>query len=147
MWPKEYLVIAFIAVVVLYFIAKFVTEKAMAKKLEDQFSVAPKFVSESTHKEVKHTTEDCAEGGCGMRAICNGKEEVAFDYYEDEELDVFKGRLADDYTADEVNEFREVLTTLRGGEVAPWLNSLCARGISLPSSLRNQAIVLAKNNK
>lgn len=145
MFPKEYPLIAFVALVVVYFILKFFTERAMNRKSEKAETSAP--ARGNAQARQTHTAEDCAEGGCGMRAICSGKEEVVFDYYEDEELDRFKGRKADEYADADAAEFREVLTTLRTTEVAPWLNSLCARGIAVPAQIRDEAIALAKQNK
>ena len=40
------------------------------------------------------------------------------EYYDDEELDRFKGREADDYSDEEVEEFSEVLYTMKPEEVA-----------------------------
>ena len=142
MFPKEYVLAAFIAVIVFYFIAKFITERAMQKNAEQ--TAEP---TDNKKARQSHTAEDCAEGGCGMRAICNGKEEVTFDYYEDEELDRFKERDAEGYSDAEVAEFRDILLTLKGEEVAPWLNSLCARGVTLPKQLRDEAIALVKKNR
>lgn len=143
MFPKEMLVVAFVAVVVLYFICKFFTERAMRSKKEREVENG----GSPAKKNIQHTAEDCAEGGCGMRAICNGKEEEKPEYFEDEELDRFKDRDAENYSDDEVAEFREVMLTLQQHEVAPWLNSLCARGVSLPKVLRQEAIALVNKNK
>jgi hypothetical protein len=95
-----------------------------------------------------YDTENCAEAGCGLQTICNkrvGEEKV--EYYEDEELDDYKGRNPDDYTETEISQFREVLLTLKPHEVAEWLNSLCARKVELPRSLRAQAISMVNSNK
>lgn len=95
--------------------------------------------------EENHDGEVC----CGLHAICekflppvSGKAV----YFEDEELDRFRGRNADDYSLEETDEFREVLTTLRPGEIAEWLKSLTVRGISLPSDLRDEAILLLEES-
>lgn len=91
--------------------------------------------------EENHDGEVC----CGLHAICekllppvSGK----VVYFEDEELDRFRGMNAEDYSLEETDEFREVLTTLRPGEIADWLKSLTVRGINLPSDLRDEAILL-----
>lgn len=139
MIPKEVLVVAFIAVIVFYYVGKYFTERSMQKKEDSS--------SSTERNKVSHSAEDCAEGGCGMRAVCAGKVERLVEYFEDEELDRFKERAADGYSADEIAEFREVLVTLRGDEVAPWLNSLCARNINLPLPLRQEAIALVNKNK
>ena len=62
------------------------------------------------------------------------------EYYDDEELDRFKGRPADEYTDEEVEEFSEVLYTMRPEEVAGWNRSLILRGINLPNPLKDEVI-------
>lgn len=82
-------------------------------------------------------------GCCGLHEVCEkealmvaaGKEA---EYYDDEELDAFRGRSSDSYTPEEEEQFEEVLTTMREEEVAGWLSSLRRRGINLPMSLRDE---------
>ena len=79
---------------------------------------------------------------CGMHLFCektgqyNGPVET--DYYEDEELDIYRGRASSDYTDDEVAEFREVLYTMREEEVPQWVGSLQVRGVMLPDELKSE---------
>lgn len=67
------------------------------------------------------------------------------EYFDDEELDNFEGREADDYSADETSMFANVLYTMRQNEVADWLISLEKRGINLPVELRDEALMLIDN--
>ncbi len=62
------------------------------------------------------------------------------EYYDDEELDTFKGRQSDDYTDEEVEQFSEVLYTMKPEEVASWNRSLILRGINLPNQLKDEVI-------
>ena len=62
------------------------------------------------------------------------------EYYDDEDLDRFAGREADDYTDEEVEEFSEVLYTMQPDEVAGWNRSLILRGINLPNQLKDEVI-------
>ncbi len=64
------------------------------------------------------------------------------EYYEDEELDDFRGRAAAAYTPAEAEKFREVLYTMRTDEVAGWVRSLTLRGINLPDELRDEVLLL-----
>ncbi len=64
------------------------------------------------------------------------------EYYDDEELDRYKGRESDQYTDDEIAEFAEVLYTMRPDEVAGWNRSLILRGINLPNALKDEVIML-----
>lgn len=62
------------------------------------------------------------------------------EYYDDEELDTFKGRDADSYTDEEVEQFSEVLYTMKPKEVVGWSRSLILRGINLPNQLKDEVI-------
>lgn len=64
------------------------------------------------------------------------------EYYDDEELDRYRGRRSDEYTDDEVHEFADVLYTMRPDEVAGWNRSLILRGINLPDALKDEVIIL-----
>lgn len=83
---------------------------------------------------------------CGMHTFCektgqyNGP--TAENYFEDEELDRFRGRSSDGYSDDEIAEFREVLYTMRLDEISDWLSSLQIREVNLPDCLKDEAIML-----
>lgn len=64
------------------------------------------------------------------------------EYFDDEELDRFRGRESDSYTEKEVEEFAEVLHTMRQTEVADWCRSLTLRGVNLPDELKDEAFML-----
>ena len=77
-------------------------------------------------------TDEC----CGQHETCERE------YYDDEELDRFQGVEADAYDEDAVNEFRDVLYTLKEIEVAGWLRSLQLRAINLPDELKDEAFLI-----
>ncbi len=64
------------------------------------------------------------------------------EYYNDEELDAYAGRPSDSYTDEEVEEFAEVLHTMRVEEVAGWCRSLTLRDISLPDVLKDEVLMM-----
>lgn len=64
------------------------------------------------------------------------------EYFDDEELDRFKGKPSEQYTDEEVAEFAEVLNTMQQKEVKDWNRSLILRGINLPNQLKDQVIML-----
>lgn len=64
------------------------------------------------------------------------------EYFDDEELDGFAGRQSDSYDEQEVEQFSEVLHTMRQDEVQAWCRSLTLRGISLPDELKDEVIML-----
>ena len=49
------------------------------------------------------------------------------------------------YTPQQVEQFREVLTTLADGEAPEWLRSLRRRNIALPEALRDEAMMLVED--
>lgn len=63
------------------------------------------------------------------------------EYFDDEELDAFRGRRSDDYSDEETEQFAEVLHTMRPEEVGSWLQSLTLRGIELPDALKDEAFM------
>ena len=74
---------------------------------------------------------------CAMEAAVKPVE-----YFDDEELDLFKNRAADSYSDDEIEQFAYVLHTMQPDEVAAWSRSLTLRGIELPHELRDEVILL-----
>ena len=62
--------------------------------------------------------------------------------HEDEELDRFRGHPSSGYDAAAIEEFTDVLTTLRSEEVAGWVRSLQLRGVALPDELKDDVILL-----
>lgn len=64
------------------------------------------------------------------------------EYYDDEELDKYRGRASDSYNDDEVEEFADVLYTLQQGDVAGWNRSLILRNINIPDQLKDELIAM-----
>ena len=64
------------------------------------------------------------------------------EYYDDEELDRFAGRGADEYSDGEIEEFRDVLLTMRPDDIAGWARSVQLRGITLPTAVRDELIMI-----
>jgi hypothetical protein len=64
------------------------------------------------------------------------------EYYDDEELDRYKGRTADSYTDEEAEQFREVMETMRPDEVKGWNRSLILRQIAMPDQIKDEAVML-----
>ena len=84
---------------------------------------------------------------CGQHETCEKDSLLAavskgIEYYNDEELDRFRGRYSDEYTEDEVEEFREVMLTCKDDEVAGWCRSLQLRGIELPDELKDELFLI-----
>ena len=90
-----------------------------------------------------HSCGACNEAGeCGLAQIMashKGMKACEDDYFDDEELDRFRGRDATGYDAAEVAEFAEVMRTMRREEVAGWVEGLHHRGVELPAVMRPEA--------
>ncbi|MBQ1486958.1 MAG: phospholipase [Muribaculaceae bacterium] len=97
--------------------------------------------------------QGCADEACGIRSICPSeqilvsqcKREVI--YYDDEELDSFAGREADGYTAEEEEQWRDVLYTLQPGDLLGWGQSIKHRGLVMPASIQAEFLQLAAENR
>lgn len=84
---------------------------------------------------------------CGQHEVCEKESLLAalskqIEYYNDEELDRFRGRRAGEYSPEECEEFREVLYTMRNDEVAGWVRSLQLRGVEMPEEMRDEVLLI-----
>lgn len=91
--------------------------------------------------------EDAGEQCCGMHITCEKDSLLTavnpvIEYYDDEELDAYRGTAPDEYSDEAVEEFRNVLLTLRPEEIAGWARSIQLRGISLPSAVREELLMI-----
>lgn len=87
--------------------------------------------------------EEC----CGMHITCEKDSLLAsvskeIEYYDDEEFDRFAGKDAADYTPDEIEEFRDILLSMRPDDIAGWARSLQLRQIKLPGEIRDELIMV-----
>lgn len=83
---------------------------------------------------------------CGAHEVCETdsllNSNIDIVYYDDEELDRFSGREPKSYDDDEVEEFQNVLLTMKEEEVAAWLRSLHLRRIELPSIVKEESLLI-----
>ena len=90
---------------------------------------------------------------CGQHEVCEKESLLAavskgqIEYYEDEELDAFRGRPADQYSEAETESFRDVLYTMRSEEVAGWVRSLALRGVELPDGLKDEVVMIVSERR
>lgn len=82
-------------------------------------------------------TDDKCEQVCMMEAATKEVE-----YYDDEELDRFRGRQSDQYTDKEAEEFAEVLYTMQPHEAKGWNRSLILRDINVPDQIKDELIAM-----
>ena len=93
--------------------------------------------------EVKPVDSEC----CGQHEVCEKESLLAavsrgVEYYDDEELDRYIGTPSEAYTAEQEEEFRDVLYTMRDEEVAGWVRSLQLRGIALPEGVKDEVFLI-----
>ena len=89
------------------------------------------------------------DGGecCGMHLVCEKDSlltavKPVVEYYDDEELVRYAGTAAEEYPDEAVEEFRDVMLTLRPEEIAPWARSIQLRGIALPEAVREELLMI-----
>jgi hypothetical protein len=87
-------------------------------------------------------------------ATCNGENDKCeqecmmeaatkpIEYFDDEELDAFKGRSSDSYTDEEVEQFSYVMNTMPQEEIKDWCRSLHLRGIEIPDQLKDEVYMM-----
>lgn len=82
-------------------------------------------------------TENLCEQECVLKA---STEPIV--YFDDEELDRYRGRASDAYSDEEADAFEEVMTTMRPEEVKDWNRSLILRGINVPDQIKDELFAL-----
>ncbi|WP_421919920.1 hypothetical protein [Marinifilum sp.] len=126
----EVLLISLVVIAAIAFFSTWIGQKLRALKgeVEEEQKVEP--------------MEEC----CGAHEICEtdilNKMSEEIIYYEDEELDAYKNYEENDYNDDQIDEFREVLYSLRENEIAGWMRSLELRKIELPSVIKSEVVFM-----
>ena len=92
---------------------------------------------------VVEVDEEC----CGQHETCEKDSLLAavskgIEYYNDEELDRFRGVKPEEYTDDDIEEFRQVLYTMREDEVENWAHCIETRGIEMPHQIREEILMM-----
>lgn len=131
-----YLIIGIFVLGVIAYVASYIREKKLKKKLErGEITELPSI------KQVEDM--EC----CGQHETCEKDSLLAavskeIEYYNDEELDRFRGVEADGYSPDEVEEFREIMYTMREDEVAGWIRSLQLRAVNIPDEIKDEVFLI-----
>lgn len=98
--------------------------------------------SSPVNEETSTPATDC----CGAHEVCDfdqiKMDESIIEYYDDEDLDIYTNKNEKDYTNSQIEQFREVLYTLKTKEIKHWLLSIERRKISLPPILVSEARTL-----
>lgn len=129
------LVAILIGVVIFGLIAGYFYNRNIQKKIErGELDKAP---------EIVEVDSEC----CGQHETCEKDSLLAavskqIEYYDDEDLDRFRGYPSDGYTEEEIEEFRNVMFTMQEVEVAGWCRSLQLRGIEFPDELKDELFLI-----
>lgn len=103
--------------------------------------------SKEVATEIKEVADDC----CGAHEVCEADSLLsasdAIEYYNDEELDCFTDCKQSSYSMSDIEEFRDVLYTLKESEVAGWLRSMQLRRIELPLIIREEALMIVEERR
>jgi len=144
---EEAIWIALVVVAVGLILYAFEVRYRRRKKEEEKEEVPEQLGEPEPEVEPESESEEC----CGLHLVCEKdslspmSDEVV--YYDDEELDRFVGRDADSYSAEEVEEFRDVLMTLLPGDVAGWARSITQRRLELPPDVRDELLILVNEQR
>lgn len=119
----------------------------MLHRLDGNHKEEPADSAVATQPTPREDSDIDGEVCCGMHLTCEKDSLLAdvsdkIEYFDDEELDRFAGRGEDDYLPEEIEEFRDVLLTLLPSDIAPWARSVQLRGITLPSDVREELLMI-----
>lgn len=106
------------------------------RKLNEKAGIEPE-------PEAPEIPDEC----CGQHTVCERDSLLAavskdIEYYDDEELDLWRGTPSDGYDEEQCAHFREILYTMRSHEVAGWVRSLQLRGIELPDEIKDEVLLI-----
>ena len=79
---------------------------------------------------------------CGKHSNCEKGYDNSNLYFDDEELARFKGMKPEENTDADIEEFRQVLYTMREEEVENWAHCIETRGIELPHQIREEILMM-----
>ncbi len=116
------------------------------------FDLRSRKPGEEPEPVVQPETDVCTDDCCSTNEVCPSEMLLSgansgIVYFEDEELDRFRGRPAEAYTGEEEEQFRDVLYTLQPSDLLPWEQSLKKRGIIMPKAIREEFIMLYGERK
>ncbi|MDL2299361.1 phospholipase [Bacteroides sp. OttesenSCG-928-E20] len=84
---------------------------------------------------------------CGQHELCEKDSLLAavskeIVYYDDEELDEYRGTASDVYTNEQIEQFRDIFYTMQDTDVAGWVRSLQLRGVNLPDEIKDEVFLI-----
>lgn len=79
---------------------------------------------------------------CGRHTVCSHGYEKKDLYFDDEELDRFKDKPYNEYTDNDIEEFRNILYTMKREEVDLWVKCLEQRHIEIPEQIKDEILLI-----
>lgn len=94
----------------------------------------------ATEEHHDHSSDDgvC----CGKHTNCAKGYDNSNLYFDDEELDRFKGVNPEEYTDSDIEEFKQILYTMKEEEIDTWVHCLQTRGIELPVEVKDEILLI-----
>lgn len=140
-----YLLVSLVCLVLLTFGLSLIGHKRYEKRVEEGTA---KPDETSPFEVTKEVPDEC----CGQHATCERDSLLAavskdIIYYDDEELDEYKGIESCDYTDEQADEFANIFYELKEVEVAGWVRSLQLRGIELPDQLKDEVLLVVRERR
>ena len=90
-----------------------------------------------------HHSHDSEDGVCcGRHTNCSKGYDNSNLYFDDEELDAFKGKRQEEYTDEEIEQFRQILYTMKSKEIDTWVHCLQTRGIEIPQVVKDEILLI-----
>ena len=131
-----YLIISLFALGAIAFVLGYIRNRSLKKKIERGESTELPSIKQGEDMEC-----------CGQHEVCEKDSLLAavskeIEYYNDEELDQYRGTASSDYSDEAVEEFRDVLYTMKEYEVAGWVRSLQLRAVELPDALKDEVFLI-----
>ena len=131
-----------LGIIVFFFIALIINNYVQRRRGNTQERETP----DPLIKLPKTPEEEC----CGKHETCEKDSLIAafaaqVEYYDDEELDRFANRPSDAYTAEEVDEFREIFYTVLDEEKPRWIRSLSMRLIAVPDEMKDEVLMIVSD--
>ena len=109
--------------------------------------------ADAVEQDTPAIPQGCVDESCGIRSVCPSEQILAGEcnpqvtYYDDEELDRFVGRGEGDYSAEEEEQWRDVLYTLLPSDLMGWGQSIKHRGLMMPAAIRQEFLQLAAEHR
>jgi len=105
--------------------------------------------NKTSDDNIKNVNND--EVCCGMHEVCETDTLINYtskaEYYDDEELDILKGKSPEEYDDKDLELFESVFYTLKPQDVAGWLRSMQLREIEIPQSIKEEALLIVAERR